>query len=739
VKKGVSQKIESFLELVERKWFVFPSIIFLWITYSLFSLLNAGFVSDDAYNSQIKGILIQGKMSLFARTMEEIIGWTTGAGRFFPLSIYHFSVYNFCDDMLFSKILTLGIVGAGVVVFSLFVSNLAASRSVGLLAGLTMSLFFQFRLWHDPILAFTFLLPILFLELISALYFFEKYLTDRKVSNLILCSFFFLCALMTYEIAYPFCVLFVALAWKRSGSIKSAFKDGLVPFLFGLFFFAMFFVLRSPLSPFVKAGQDRVSTYPAADLHLDLTSVLSTFAIQTVSGLPLSYFFFGKQPPLESLLFGVDLLVLLPITLLFYGLLQKIRRENSLKVIPFAIFFGMFFLFLPALVISVSGHQGEIIDLGYGYGYLSVYIQYFGTCLLLLALGIGLTVKLPKSIFKFWALTASILFLATTSTNMGQNRKVVTESNATFKYPRLMIEAALNSGIADQIPDGSLIIRHMRFASDYTWLYTANTGKTFEFCDPGSPKEFSDCVLKYLKKSNPDAIKTAAKAGFDIQDVSGINVWSNSYTFDRERGAWGQFVLGKVEKIYIGHENSPYVVQLSTSKPQLYDLRRNRVEVLKAEERPINFLNVIEEESRHIPRPTEFDVSRYSISDIISVWGKEFLPNEGPYPNSHHWAGNTNELLIFNFMETSQVVKLSMSLVSPTPDPSKLKIVFQKSEEILELSQTPIFYERKITLVPGQNLIQFLSDGKTLLKGDPRKIVFGVDDFKIIQEESPTK
>ena len=82
--------------------------LILWITYVLFPLLNVGFISDEAYNSQILGKNITEGVSLWNRLYSEIHGWLTGAGRFWPFNwFYKYGLYTLQPTPFIIKLITL--------------------------------------------------------------------------------------------------------------------------------------------------------------------------------------------------------------------------------------------------------------------------------------------------------------------------------------------------------------------------------------------------------------------------------------------------------------------------------------------------------------------------------------------------------------------------------------------------------------------------------------------------------
>jgi hypothetical protein len=726
----IFKKIDSFAESIENNFARFCGIIAVWLTFNLFSLLNTGFVSDDAYNSQIRGILLQRNMTVFARTMEEVLGWAGGAGRFFPLNFYHYSLYSLCDNMLVIKSLTLGIIFLGVIFFARFVKNVSGSASFSLLAGISMPLFFQFRIWHDPILAFTALLPILFLMIITSVYLFEIYLRSKKGRFLLGSAFLYLLALLTYEIAYPFCVLFAFLAFMKSKDIKESLKMSAYHIGLGLVFVGLYFVLKSPFFNHSLSVSATEGTYPAANLHLNFQIVLDALKIQTSAAFPLSYYLFGKQAALRSLLFFADFLVIIPAALFVGVLVYRSRHQMIFEKMTSLFFTGLFFLMMPALVMSVSGHQEEIIQAGFGYGYLSIYFQYFGMSLVLLVLLSLILKRLPRKLAIFLSFLLSVTFLVVTSINLGQNRSVANEINAFYKHPRVLLGSALEGGIGQTIPDQSLIIRNMRFPSDHTWFYSAKSGKIFDFCEPQDRKTFKKCIETFLNKSGALPVKNFGNGEIRSIDLKNSNVYSLAYRFDRDRGRVGQLIVGKIDEIF-EFSNTGEIIYLVSRNGHEYNHDQKQTKSIAFGSTGINFLQAIGDESLSAHTAGGFDLPRYSVKDILVFWEKEFLPSEGNYPDAHHWAGNDNEIVIANLTSETIEKQIKMNFTNPSPKISKLTVELEGKVNKFQLGETPVSFDQKIKLLPGRNVIRITSDGLPIQNGDPRKMVFSLDDFQL--------
>src|SRR5450759_4273210 len=92
---------------------------------------------------------------------------------------------------------------------------------------LWLPLFFQFRLYHDPILSFSGMLPVFLSVLFSALIFLSRHLDGGHVRHLILSVIFFNLTLYFYELSVPLVFLFliVLLHQRRPRDFPLLFKQ----------------------------------------------------------------------------------------------------------------------------------------------------------------------------------------------------------------------------------------------------------------------------------------------------------------------------------------------------------------------------------------------------------------------------------------------------------------------------------------------------------------------------------
>ena len=95
----------------------------------------------------------------------------------------------------------------------------------------------------------------------------------------------------------------------------------------------------------------------------------------------------------------------------------------------------------------------------FGIGYIPVYIQYFGACILLIGIASYITLKVRSTIIKqllsvVLAVTLSIIYLV----NLQNNRLIVEKMNQTYWYPRNILEVSAKNRIFDTVPTTSTLI-----------------------------------------------------------------------------------------------------------------------------------------------------------------------------------------------------------------------------------------------------------------------------------------
>ena len=153
-------------------------------------LLSSGFVSDDSFFSYTKGTLLYNNQNLGDIIYFYISGWLIYIGRFYPLAVaLLYTFFTIAGQNVFIYKLTILIfVIINILSFGYFINLITGSRSLSLLSIPMAPLFFQIRIYHDPIVSFNLLMQVVFmfviLSMISLIFYLRKGENKYLISSL---------------------------------------------------------------------------------------------------------------------------------------------------------------------------------------------------------------------------------------------------------------------------------------------------------------------------------------------------------------------------------------------------------------------------------------------------------------------------------------------------------------------------------------------------------------------------
>ena len=410
---------------------------------------------------------------------------------------------------------------------------------------------------------------------ISLLFFIGAQDKPNKVFSL-LAVIFFTCALSVSELGYPLFVTYFLVSYLKKGNLKISITKSLPFTIIGLTYILVMIYLKLYV---IQTEAHPEGTYPGSNFHLnDMLLFLHAFFIQIMAGFPgVSWF----KDISQSLHFTLkDIASIIFLFMIIYQLKAFIEGPRILIKREF-ILIGLFLIMIPAAIVSLSYHQTELVNNGIGYTYLSVFYQYFGVAILLVAF---LSVfKISKLFFNFLVAPFVIIVFVT---NLGLNNKVVKHLGGTFKYPRAIIESASSNGLFDGMSDKSFLYRFMLVPSDYHWSYATIIGKKFHTCELAKIDQRAidggDNYLDCLPKDNQGL----------VYDLSSQDAWTLTYNVDRKYGKEGRLILAKVNSIQIDQNNN--LVKINTKKIKYYDLQKDKIYSLDLDVN-YNFLELMDE------------------------------------------------------------------------------------------------------------------------------------------------
>tara|TARA_S200000501_G_scaffold378296_1_gene440240 strand:+ start:917 stop:2719 length:1803 start_codon:yes stop_codon:yes gene_type:complete len=584
----VIKKIKNFFSLIDYKDNLNVYLIFFLSFISLASLFKSGFFSDDAYQSQIHGLFIERGTNLFTHTYAEIKGWIS-QGRIFPLTNLSFTFFYFLyDNILIYKFINIATISLCLVFFYKFLYSYLKDSNLAFVTSLIALSSFQFRLWHDPIQGFHILLPLTTLFFLLSICYFQKYLEFEDQRDLKISFTFFVIMILHYEVTYSLIFIYPILYYSYKKNIFNIFST-LKNYIY---FFGSLILLTIGIR--INNFFSDKNVYSSLDLGNPL-GTLKAFLIQYSSALPLSYVYRTKEKLIKNFTEIYDVIFLLFVFYLLFVFTKKIIKSNlnfdlkNLFLVSLIISGG------PALISAVTGHKNELLAIGYGFGYLPVFIQYFGTSILFIIIFIILIKVIKVELFKrILCIIFSLGLTLTLYINILSNRYVVEEANKTYKYPRTLLESSLKKGLFDNLIDDTVIIRKMRYAHDWMWFHATYSNKVFDLCEPKSLFSVGNYCLskKYYFK---ELFENKNLLDNKLLDVSEKNVYSYSYNFDLSGKDIGQVFLTKVEQIEF--KTNDKISKMLIKELFVYQQKKDRIYRLYFED-GLDFIKIMNDDTK---------------------------------------------------------------------------------------------------------------------------------------------
>ena len=630
--------VEKIISILKNSFFhknrliILDLLLILWVLYVLFPLQGVGFISDDSYNSQIAGKNLYEGLSFWQDLFKEIKAWLIGNGRLSPFAwFYTKGLYSLQPSPYIVKSITLAIIALNVLFYSKIIHFITKNTRLSYICGFMVPLLFQFRMWHDPIIGFAFMIPLLSMFLFASLLVLTKYLEKNEIKTISLFLFLHVISLCTYELSYIFIVFYILIVLFSSSKKNWGKPITLAILATASHFFIILF--------FKESGS---GAYPGSNINFNFEMIFSSFLIQVTSAFPLSWKI-ASGPVHESLskitysvliIFAIFSLL---ITKQFYKIkdgFSKINSSNKLLI------FSLALLLLPAVPVALTGHQAELVEAGYGYGYIVVFMQYFGAVALFLMI-----VKFLKKVFfyiffpfhklTYFTLVFFIIFSVGYFTRL-ENSFVAHEVNKFYKYPRDLIKKSINIGILDHLSGNSLLIRNERYPSDHYWFYSMKAGRKMNICGLNRELEFPNCV-KIKEEKN---------------DIYGLAYFLSS---DYKTGSVFVAKLDRillVEDVPISLKFNDYKVY-NSSTGELFTISSNKTyDLLKIAKTEVGAISL------------DYNLQDYEL-DKVEYGFKSFHDLEGNSQDYLRWSSGSSIILIENNSDQMINKRLTLRLIRP--------------------------------------------------------------------------
>ena len=630
--------------------------VMLLVAITLLPMLASGFYGDDGAGSLVTARLLAMKgETLLGHMTTSVLGWITSIGRFFPLGAYGAVLFWLVNgNPLVYKAILLSLVMLNAGLLYAFVRRLTGSTGLSAVAVLAFSLALQFRFYHEPILSYTALLPIITALVLMSLIWFVAYLDSGRRRLLVVSVVAFSATLLIYEVALPMCVLFFALAllYPSRRSPMDALRASWAFFAAATAAVGIVLALRLVLQ-FQPKTAEQVSGYA---INLSPVPVVLTVLKQMVAAVPLSQYgsrmaasalgltfrqlyaspwVYLSAHPLATaagaiVFFAVGLFVLLP--------LLASRDRISAPSTRALLVVGLGFLVLPNLLISLAAkHQ---LGVGWGQGYLPAYMSAVGVALLVASCmewvrGFNTTSRHSAAIAVFLALIIGFVG----ALNLDNNRITVEGQNRAQSYPARVVAKAASVGLLDPVPDGSWLLSNAETAWQVTDFYRLHADKVLSGAVPVTTQG-SLAGLPLIARE-----KTSAEATSYVVNPQGPQIY---YLFvESSTRDSGYALLSRVETVTASEAGvsftwTPLRVYRTWPAPSRFDW----LEVQGWPSRPISYRTVSSVDSALAGATTIASGHDWALQEVPAGWTVSmtgFVPQPGrswlDYP-APQWTRN---------------------------------------------------------------------------------------------------
>jgi hypothetical protein len=503
--------------------------------FHLAPLLHTGYLADDAGNSLVRGILHYYDINIFQLIYGDIKAWLAQA-RFYPLASVHiYLVFYLLPTLALYKALILILILTNLVLFQLLIKNICPIPGCAELSALFTLMLFQFRIYHDPILAFGGLVQFAFLYILISIIALCKYLEGAGPCWLIASVGTYLLALLTYEITYPMFLLHVLLVSFYTRSMSKIARIGM-PFLGSA-------LLCASVCIFLRTifGTTVDETYQP---NSSVVVYSKTLCKQLFAAMPLSYALTsGRQylpsvpPPGQAWPIVAEFILAIGACLGAVRSMSRTRgdvRHVRWQRIPVI---ALVFLILPPLLTCLSPrYQREIF---WGVGQMPVYIEYYGLGLFFAFIVARGAIQLTRQSRVVGALAIVVAVSAASVLSFtGYCNHVIAKKWAGGWYTeRDDIEKALAAGLADAVPDGATLIPGHRYPWWHdtlgAYFYSQSCGKKLRFpgANPAGPEI---PIIQRGTSGNHDRLPPSSRC-YGLYDIRLDSTFS--YVFLCELGA----------------------------------------------------------------------------------------------------------------------------------------------------------------------------------------------------------
>ena len=233
---------------------------------------------------------------------------------------------------------------------------------------------------------------------------------------------------------------------------------------------------------------------------------------------------------------------------------------------------------------------------GIGYGYIFNFVSCYGFGYIVYCCLINFD-KLNK--FLISGLITILFFLNTFS-----NINTVLKSNIIYKYPEQLFFDASKKGLFYDLNDKSILIRHMKYPSDFKWNFYSKLEKKLNILD----------VVNISKKNLSDLIYQGNQnyLGNNQYEIKFLKnkIWASHYFYDHKGRQNGQYILAEIEKL-VYEKQTNKIIKLETRNLKVYQQHKNKIYLVNLNEN-IDFIKIIFQENQNpVKYFLHFDLYQY--------------------------------------------------------------------------------------------------------------------------------
>lgn len=442
-------------EFLHRNRFNF--LVLTLVGWIFFPIVQSALHGDDIPNSMRSAALSFTSDSRWEFIGRSIRQWLTNEGRFFPVSaIENVFLFSTVHSVALYKVIQFLVIFLVLLCVGALVSRITRQRSMFTLAVAIVAACIQTRNWYDPTFGFGLLLQSVSIKiLVSALLLFKACSGPHQARWVLASVSIWIAALLQYEVVITLLPTIVIVALVASDR----------PYLRRVIYCAPHIVasvLSICASQVMRAGKIPA---PAYSINTAPKSFLLTYAKQLSGSIPLGpkIFGIGSASDRDQILTWL-LVVFFVLGVVMLFVTERLRREGdgSRKGSFAVLLIGLNFLFGPGIPTSLSVRWQQ--ELGWGYAYLPVFLQYLGVGMVFTAC-LGLLASLRNSRHLTSATLAVVLLAGLNHANL--LRENVDQQQA-GRIARDLYELAVRKGLYRDVPDQSVV--QAPFADPNSWV-----------------------------------------------------------------------------------------------------------------------------------------------------------------------------------------------------------------------------------------------------------------------------